>query len=237
MSGLNNFYKPVVDNENDASLFERLEQNAIEHYPNPSRRGCPPKDILERFVESPAEVNVRDLNELHIFHCAECTLDLKQFREAREKRITHDQRFHPWRGKKWWAAIAAILVVGVALPISKLLIDRNTDAFAEHVANIVLRDGSVERGVETGLVIPRAQVTLRIELAHPDSAGAYEVVLSRRRSMNAPSLKSASAPSTNSSGSWLTTRFDLRDVGAGGYWIGVRSTASGRAWFTFVSIE
>lgn len=237
MNGLNNSYKPVVDNESDTLLFERLEQNAIEHYPNPSRRGCPPKGVLESFVKSPAKVSVQDLNELHIFHCAECTLDLKHFREDREKRIAHNRKLRSLHSKKWWAAIAAILVVGVALPISRLLIHRNTDVPAEHFTNLVLREGSVERGAETALVIPRLQVTLRIKLAHSNSAGAYEVVLSRQRSMDSPSLKSVSMPDNNPSGSWLMARFDLRDVQTGEYWIGVRSTASRRAWFTFVSIQ
>lgn len=229
--------KPVIDNENDSLLFERLEQNAVQHYPNPKRRGCPSSDVLKKFVESPTQVSVNDLNELHIFHCAECTLELKKLRENREQSISHERRTGGVRVTKWWMGIAALLVFGIALSITRVVLDRKAAVPTEYTANLVLRDESVERGAETGIVIPRGEIALNIELNPSAAAGSYEVVLSRQRSLDKPMLRVTIIPVTTASGTRLTAYFDLRKLQPGGYWIGVRGNAGAQVWFTFVSIE
>jgi hypothetical protein len=232
---LSNSGKPVVDNENDSLLFERLERNAIEHFPNPSRLGCPPKEVLKKFVESPGRVSVRDLNDLHVFHCAECTLDLKRFREEREERLAREKSSCKTRG--CWIAIGPLLFLGVSLSIAKLVLDKQAAVPGEYVTNLVLRDGSVKRGPEAGPVVPHAKVTLNIELGPAASAGTYKVVISKQRSMDNPTLESVGDRRATASGPHLLARFDLRDVPPGVYWVGIRNNASGRAWFTFVSLE
>ena len=236
MNGLNNSNKPVVNGDDDDLLFEGLEKNAIEHYPNPSRRGCPSQEVLRRFVEYPIEVSVHDLKDLHIFHCAECTLDLKRLRDAREKRIEHARPITSQVTKRLWIAVAAVFLIGVTVPAAWHFAHRQS-APGEHVANLVLRSTNVERGTETALVISRSPVTLCIELPQGETVGEYEVALSKDRSMEDAALKSAGTPDIKNPRSHIDAHFNLQDIPVGGYWVGVRDITSGRAWYTFVLIR
>ena len=100
-----------------------------------------------------------------------------------------------------------------------------------------MRDGSVDRGPETGPVVPHARVTFNIELGPAAAAGTYKVVISKQRSMDNPTLVSVGDRRATASGPHLSARFDLRDVPSGVYWVGIRNIATGREWFTFVSLE
>lgn len=81
-----NFQEFLEDDDNDTALFERLQEHVLNNCPNPERIGCPPRAILEAFVESPATVTQEQLNGLHILKCAECTRDLIEFRRNRKRR-------------------------------------------------------------------------------------------------------------------------------------------------------
>lgn len=236
MNGLNNSNKPVVNDDGDDRLFEGLENNALEHYPNPSRHGCPSAEVLRRFVEYPIEVSAHDLKDLHIFHCAECTLDLKRLREAREKRIANGDSSSLQVSKRLCVAVAAVLLIAAIVPAAWYCAHRKNIS-EEHVARLVLRDINVERGAEAALLIPKSQVTLRIELVRGDLAEKYEVVVSKNRSMDGALLRFVGAPDTTSLGSHVDAHFNLQDVPVGGYWVGVKNIATGRVWYTFVLIE
>ncbi|MCU1323518.1 MAG: hypothetical protein JWM43_3167 [Acidobacteriaceae bacterium] len=234
---MKNTDKPVAEYDDDRFPLERLEANAILHYPNPSRRGCPSRDVLKRFVESPHGVTVGDLNDLHVFQCAECTLDLRHFREGRDARIARQsaqQQSHVmWR----WLAIAAVLIVGVALPASYFIHRHNARSGSESTASLVLGDEQVERGPETGIVVPRAKITLKLELPQTAPPGSYDIVFSRRRSMSDPMFRLQRECQGTGMRPGLTAELDLRTVQEGGYWIGVQSKANGKAWYTYVSVE
>jgi len=73
------------DDENDTLLFEKLEEHILAHYPNPQRIGCPDPAVLKKFADTPREVELPDLNDLHIFKCAECTRTLMELRQQREQ--------------------------------------------------------------------------------------------------------------------------------------------------------
>lgn len=69
------------DDQNDTLLFEKLEEYVLAHYPNPERIGCPDQAILKKLADTPREVGLTDLNDLHIFKCAECTRTLIELRQ------------------------------------------------------------------------------------------------------------------------------------------------------------
>ena len=234
---MSNLNKPVVDDDNDSVLFERLQRNAIEHYPNPSRHGCPPSEILARFVESPAEVSVSELNNLHIFHCAECTMDLQALRESREKRLEKSAASKQIQSRKWWIAAAAIIAVCILTPIWNYLRMNSTHDIRDHEASLVLSDASTERGPETGLILFRSRLTLHIMLPRANSSGKYEVTLSKQRAMENPALRLVSESKEAAGDREITVKLDLRTVPAGEYWIGVRSERSSAPWFTYVVLQ
>ena len=83
------------DDENDTLLFEKLQEYILAHYPNPERIGCPDPAILKKFADTPREVRLPALNELHIFKCAECTRTLIELRQKREQAKTQEDSFPP----------------------------------------------------------------------------------------------------------------------------------------------
>jgi hypothetical protein len=91
------------DDENDAYLFDELQEYVLEHYPNPQRVGCLDRETLSVFVEAPGKLDLADPKYLHIFHCAECTRDLMCLRRIREDGQsrsapkTQDARARSWR--------------------------------------------------------------------------------------------------------------------------------------------
>ena len=79
-------HQPLLnDDQNDTLLLEKLEEYVLSHYPNPERVGCPPLEVLKRFSDTPREVKLSDLKDLHIFKCAECTRALIELRVKREQ--------------------------------------------------------------------------------------------------------------------------------------------------------
>jgi hypothetical protein len=82
-------YRPFSnDDENDTLLFEKMQKYILAHYPNPDRIGCPDLMILEKLSCTPREVGLTDLNDLHIFKCAERTRTLMELRQLREQEKT-----------------------------------------------------------------------------------------------------------------------------------------------------
>jgi hypothetical protein len=73
-----------LDDDNDALLFEKLQEYILAHYPNPERKGCPDPAVLKSLIETPGEVTLAALNDLHIFKCAECTRMLMELRQQKK---------------------------------------------------------------------------------------------------------------------------------------------------------
>lgn len=234
---MKNTVKPVAENDDDRFPLETLEANAILHYPNPSRSGCPRRDVLKRFVESHRGMTVGDLNDLHIFHCRECTLDLRRFREERDARNARGKVQQQSHGIGRWLAIAAILIIGVTIPAFYFIHRHEALSGYESTASLVLGNEQVERGSETGIAIPRAKVALRLELPRAAPSGRYDVVFSRRRSMNDPMFRLQRECQDAESKPQLVAELDLRNVPDGGYWIGVKSNVNDKVWYTYISVE
>ena len=89
-------HRPFLhDDEDDALLFAKLQEHILAHYPNPERIGCPDPAILKKLADAPREVGLSDLNELHIFKCAECTRTLIELRQKREHAKTQGKSHPP----------------------------------------------------------------------------------------------------------------------------------------------
>src|ERR1700678_3133705 len=111
----------VRDDENDTLLFERLQEHVLEHYPNPDRVGCLDRATLIAFVEAPRKLDLDDPKYLHVFRCAECTLDLMELRRLREERIQQAAPRPSQGASRWWwyagiaASVAAVsLLIGIS---------------------------------------------------------------------------------------------------------------------------
>ena len=73
------------DNEDDSLLFEKLQEHVLAHFPNPERKGCPDPAALKNLIDNPSGVTLAELNDLHIFKCAECTRLLMELRGKKKQ--------------------------------------------------------------------------------------------------------------------------------------------------------
>ena len=73
------------DDEDDTLLFEKLQENVLERYPNPERKGCFDHSTLEKWVCSPEKLDLSDPKYLHVLKCAECTRELIELRRLRNQ--------------------------------------------------------------------------------------------------------------------------------------------------------
>jgi hypothetical protein len=71
----------------DAALFRQMEQYVLDHYPNPTRAGCPDSQTLKLLVYEPLTLEFRDAKYLHVMECAECMREVIEFRETRMAEI------------------------------------------------------------------------------------------------------------------------------------------------------
>jgi hypothetical protein len=228
--------KLVQNPEEDTVVLERLERYAIEHFPNPQRRGCPPMAVLANFVDHRSEVSVADLNDLHILQCAECTQDLRQLRLERELRRSKLDK--PQTNSWWWRiAAAAVLVLCIAIPVQWHR--RSSDLYSPkpYVADLVLEHHSSERGPEATVQLPRRAVLLHITLPPGEFDHAYRLTLARERTVVDPLLQAQAPSKMTVSGLRIAVRLDLSRIDAGGYWIGIRGTEKPDTWFTFVELK
>jgi hypothetical protein len=67
----------------DAALFRQMEQYVLDHYPNPTRTGCPDSQTLKLLVYEPLSLEFRDTTFLHVMECAECMREVIAFRKTR----------------------------------------------------------------------------------------------------------------------------------------------------------
>jgi hypothetical protein len=67
----------------DSALFRQMEQYVLDHYPNPTRTGCPDSQTLKLLVYEPLTLEFRDAKFLHVMECAECMREVIAFRKTR----------------------------------------------------------------------------------------------------------------------------------------------------------
>ena len=75
----------LKDDDDDTSLFEKLQEHVLEKYPNPERIGCIDHTTLKAWVYTPEKLDLSDPKYLHVLKCAECTRELLELREQRNK--------------------------------------------------------------------------------------------------------------------------------------------------------
>jgi hypothetical protein len=68
----------------DAALLRQMEQYVLDHYPNPTRTGCPDSRALKLLVYKPLSLEFRDATFLHVMECAECMREVIAFRKTRQ---------------------------------------------------------------------------------------------------------------------------------------------------------
>jgi len=213
------------DDENDTLVFERWESHVIENYPNPNRVGCPGSEVLRRFVDTPAQVDLDELNDTHITRCRECTLELRQLRHERDQKLGATSWRQVWRPLIAAVAACMLIAVGVALWKSKAShLQPPSDTIAR--VDVDLSGDGVLRGSQTPIsdvkiVLPRRIVNLHLKLPYYSPSGPYRITIQADRNGHAIRDVEANAQA-NGAETEVSALLDLRDVPNGSYLLGTK---------------
>ncbi|MEZ5318138.1 MAG: hypothetical protein R2752_12110 [Vicinamibacterales bacterium] len=204
-------------------------------HPNPTREGCPPREVL--IALSRRQRAIDDPTWDHLLECSPCYAEVRHMQRAHVIASRYAAR---WR---WWmAAAAAAAVVVIAAGVWWIVATRGTPPLAPSPSaprqvTLDLRPYSVTRSVETPdspppLELPRSSVELTLLLPVGSEPGRYDVQLldAKRRSV-------ASAQGEAAIREFVTTlpvNVDLGDVAPGDYELAVRREGDG--WRMFPTV-
>lgn len=192
--------------------------------PNPTREGCPPRDVL--IALSRREKPIGDPDYLHLVRCSPCFRDFRAIQQANKAKT---------RANRLWAVSAAAVFVLAVAGIWIMRSDRSTASVsgrlsstavsADQLATLDLRPYSVTRGddrrVEGGaLIMPPGRVNATLLLPVGSEPGAYDV-----RILDQDLRVRASAQGSAAIRNYITTLqavMDLSTVGAGDYQLALK---------------
>ena len=216
------------DDENDTLTFEGWQEYVVEHYPNPGRIGCPDHEVLRKFVDTPAQVGLDELNDTHITRCRECALELQTLRHKREVRLAAliASRSRLWG--KHWVAVASVFAMGALIVVGIVFWKGHVPTLTPPMDDIAHVDIDLSRaGLVRGdssslsnvhISLPRRAIDLHLTLPYLSPTGVYRITVQHDR--NSRALVNLET-TTQASGfhTAVRVRLDLRDLPTGHYLI------------------
>jgi hypothetical protein len=165
--------------ESSEQKYDRLQrelQNAIlKGFPNPERKGCPGRAVVESYAKNPDQITVADdVNTeskwYHITHCSPCYAEFLELRTAyRVKRVRA-------RFTRRTAILSSLVATGAA----GWLLSRNRTRTVDIDFEKYMSTRGVEDRVGQSLpTIPTGKVQLRLRLPKDSAGGLYSVRLSK----------------------------------------------------------
>jgi hypothetical protein len=238
------------DDENDTLLFTKAEEYVLKNHPNPDRIGCPGPATLRAFVEAPRNVELAELNGLHIMRCAECTRDLIELRRQRTRDM-QSPRIRLARSIIWnWklAGIAACLSL-IAFTWSALQQRERTEEVARlssasnnSVSMLVdLSSDGVSRGTEASaphpILLPSRLLNLHLILPYYSPSGTYRIFLTRDKSTSSLVASAEGTATADGPHLELHVEMNLNQVQAGNYLLGTQRLGDGAPYYYPVTIN
>ena len=238
------------DDENDTHLFNKAEEFVLKNHPNPDRIGCPGPATLRAFVESPRNVELSELNDLHILRCAECTRDLIELRRERTRGLQARPVLAARSILGNWklAGIAACLSL-VALSWSvwhqrerNEEVARLSSASISRIPVLVdLTSDGASRGAEASasgpIRLPRRALNLHLLLPYYSPSGTYRIFLARDKSTSSLIVSTEGIATADGPRTELQIELDIDQVGTGKYFLGTQRLGDGAPYYYPVSID
>lgn len=247
---MNNSRTFQEDDENDTLLFTKAEEYVLKNHPNPDRIGCPGPATLRAFVEAPRNVELAELNGLHIMRCAECTRDLIELRRQRMRQM-QSPPIRVARSMFWnWklAGIAACLSL-IAFTWSALHYRERTEEVA-HLSStsnnsvpllLDLSSDGVSRGTEGSaphpILLPSRLLNLHLILPYYSPTGTYRIFLVRDKSTSSSIASAEGTATADGPHTDLHVEMDLNQVQAGSYLLGTQRVGDGAPYYYPVTIN
>jgi hypothetical protein len=239
---LQSFFK---DDEYDRLLFEKLQEQVLEEYPNPERIGCIDHSTLKAWVYTPEKLDLSDPKYLHVLKCAECTRELIELRRLRNEQSEHTNigvSYHPGPAASWrWAAIASVLLcsfaaAGVIYWRTHSVTTPGQVAQSTPVAvTIDLSQAGTTRGTDTttvpAVVLPRRVDTAHVILPNFSPGGNYVVSVTTDRSGASEKATGRAVANVQGFHTDLTVTLDLRSLPSGTYFLATTHEGDPASYF------
>ena len=199
-------------------ILEVLGRGLLREFPNPSRRGCPPSDVLKRIASHDMPLSEAEKCLDHLGSCSPCYRDYLDLQAAN-------------RNRRRWAllAVAAGILLAI-LVMSRTLTSKHNELPSARTAVLDLSNRSVTRGVEqespeAPLEMSRyaSRWDIQLPLGSPD--GPYEV---RLTTVQGEQILAAGGIATINGGTTLLRiEVGLSKVGSGQYVLQIRRPTLG----------
>ena len=156
--------------QEEERILEVLGRGLLREFPNPSRAGCPPSDVLKRIASHEMPLSEAEKWLDHLGSCSPCYRDYLDLQAANRKR-------------RQWAffGVAAGILLAI-LVMGRTLISKHNELPSARNAVLDLSNRSITRGVEQGSPEAPLEVSryasrwdIQLPLGSPD--GPYEVRL------------------------------------------------------------
>jgi hypothetical protein len=224
-----------VDHSHDSDPIEQLLLTA---YPNPERKGCPGRLVLESLANQ--ERDQSDPNWYHVWHCSPCFAEFKELRDTRWERERSQARR---RSRAIWGVVAAVACLAAILVFWSVRSHReHTPALVAQVT-INLFDDEVQRGASQDTKIelppfPRAVDDVHIILTRFSEAGIYTVALLRSKESGSSALAVAKSQTVADGPQLeLNVRLNLLNAPVGNYSLGTRLDDGNLVYYYPLRIE
>lgn len=196
---------------NDEAL-ERLYERAS---PNPTRAGCPSRDLLQALARRQRPVG--DPLYDHLAECSPCFTEVRALQRAMASSNLRSNRVATW------ATLAAALVLAVGSATWLWLAKPpETTAVTADLTNITVSRSDQGATAPLPIALPRARISLTLLLPTGYEPGSYELNLVDSR--DALQASGSGVAELRDFVTSLVVTFDLRRVPTGAYRLGIRAS-------------
>ncbi len=203
-------------------LKKQLQDSILKSYPNPERKGCPDRDVLQELAERTLDEAIEgDPHWHHVTHCSECYRDFLALNEE-FRRQAKARQLQLRLGTA--VAVVVILVAGAlfALRQSSFFSQRPQNAelaYTRQIVDIPSMSRSADGGVTKPIILERRPVELTVQLPVGSKAGIYEFQL---RSRDRPVISTSSTAEIRDGSTTFSVKLDLSKLALGMYSMYVR---------------
>jgi hypothetical protein len=233
------------DDDDDTLLFEKLQEQVLEKYPNPERIGCIDHSTLKTWVYSPQKLDLSDPKYLHVLKCAECTrelIELRRLRNEQSERANIGVPSRQYPALKWrWAVFASVIlcclaVAGVIYRRTQSVATPAEVAESAPVAvTIDLSQAGTTRGTDAttvpAVVLPRRVDTAHVILPNFSPGGNYVVSVTTDRSGASEKATGRAVANVQGFHTDLTVALDLRSLPPGTYFLATTHEGDPASYF------
>lgn len=205
-------------------LQRRLQEEILNKYPNPERKGCPGQTVLKSLAARPLDEPIEiDPNWQHVTHCSECYREFLHFQtvKARQKKVRNEALR--------WSVAGTIILIALAMylfttnsVVPRTKRPQNAELpYNPRIINIAsMQRSAVKDEEKKPFFLDRDREALTIQLPVGSRAGTYEFQL-RDKNDYAIINKSASA-TINQGVTAFLVKVDLSGLQPGEYRMEVR---------------